>query len=157
MGFRFSEKVHKLHLKIKSSNSSLSHKYLHEPIRSGSIYFHETKSIMFSSRSDGGSRRLGTYVWECQNQTNRKRTVFNSLYRGHNGVLSVIGAVKSKEFKRLQIGIGRPTSRDPEDVANYVLQNFRKNERESLSAVFVKAEELLKKEKFLWIYLYCDI
>ena len=60
--------------------------------------------------------------------------------RGHNGVLSVIGAVGGKDFKRLQLGIDRPSSRNPEDVANYVLTNFSKVEREGLPKMFEKAE-----------------
>lgn len=70
------------------------------------------------------------------------------LVRGHNGVQSVIGAVGGKEFKRLQLGIGRPNSRDPEAVSNYVLQNFTKAERGGLEAMFQKGEELLKQDKF---------
>jgi PTH1 family peptidyl-tRNA hydrolase len=47
-------------------------------------------------------------------------------------VQSVIGAVGGKDFERLQLGIGRPNSRDPEAVSNYVLQNFTKAERGGL-------------------------
>lgn len=60
--------------------------------------------------------------------------------RGHNGVTSIIGALKGKEFKRLQLGIDRPASRQPEDVAKYVLQNFSKAEREGLTQMFIKGE-----------------
>ena len=60
--------------------------------------------------------------------------------RGHNGVLSVIGGVGGKDFKRLQLGIDRPVSRSPDDVANYVLQNLSKTEREGLPKMFQKAE-----------------
>ena len=60
--------------------------------------------------------------------------------RGHNGVSSVIGAMGGKNFRRLQLGIDRPKSREPEDVANYVLNNFPKAEREGLQKMFDKSE-----------------
>lgn len=37
--------------------------------------------------------------------------------------------MKTDDFKRLQLGIDRPNSRDPEIVANYVLTNFNSKER----------------------------
>jgi PTH1 family peptidyl-tRNA hydrolase len=46
--------------------------------------------------------------------------------RGHNGVISVVNILKSDNIRRLQFGINRPESRDPEAVANYVLSNFNK-------------------------------
>lgn len=70
-------------------------------------------------------------------------------FRGHNGVLSIIGAVGGNDFRRLQLGIDRPVSHQPDDVAKYVLCNFSKSEREGLAAMFVKAEQLLAKEKYI--------
>lgn len=72
-------------------------------------------------------------------------SIHMKLCRGHNGVTSVIGAVGGNDFKRLQLGINRPASRDPDDVARYVLSNFNKTEREELNAMFAKAEQLLVK------------
>ncbi len=40
---------------------------------------------------------------------------------GHKGVRSIIESLKSQEFPRLRIGIGRPVHADPED---YVLHDF---------------------------------
>lgn len=62
------------------------------------------------------------------------------LARGHHGVESVIEALRGNDFKRLQLGIGRPSSRDPDAVAKYVLSNFRNAEKEALLAMFKKAE-----------------
>ena len=38
--------------------------------------------------------------------------------------MAVLGG---KDFKRLQLGIDRPVSHDPDDVARYVLSNFNKS------------------------------
>lgn len=46
---------------------------------------------------------------------------------GHNGIKSLIEHLGTKEFKRLRIGIGRPSDRTP--IVNYVLQPFSKEER----------------------------
>ncbi|WP_249872212.1 aminoacyl-tRNA hydrolase [Oceanobacillus saliphilus] len=45
---------------------------------------------------------------------------------GHNGVRSTIDHLGTKEFKRVRIGVGRPTSSIP--VADYVLGSFPKEE-----------------------------
>jgi PTH1 family peptidyl-tRNA hydrolase len=42
--------------------------------------------------------------------------------RGQNGLKSIIEAFGGKnEFQRIRVGIGRPESREPKDVASYVL------------------------------------
>ena len=50
--------------------------------------------------------------------------------KGHNGLKSVISAFGGKQdcFSRVGIGIGRPESRDPEDVSRYVLSACRPHE-----------------------------
>lgn len=52
---------------------------------------------------------------------------------GHNGIKSVIKEFGMKEFKRYRIGIGRPTSRDPESVCRHVLGDFTNEELECLN------------------------
>ena len=59
---------------------------------------------------------------------------------GHNGVRSVIACLRSQEFARLRIGIGRPPH-PAADTAEYVLSCFRKNEREALDSVVEQACE----------------
>jgi PTH1 family peptidyl-tRNA hydrolase len=58
---------------------------------------------------------------------------------GHNGVKSLITHLGTKEFKRIRIGINRPS---PEgDVIDYVLKPFAKNEKEIVTdAVRLAAE-----------------
>jgi peptidyl-tRNA hydrolase, PTH1 family len=44
---------------------------------------------------------------------------------GHNGLKSVKQALGSADFARLRIGVGRPPTTDPDEVAAYVLSCFR--------------------------------
>jgi PTH1 family peptidyl-tRNA hydrolase len=43
---------------------------------------------------------------------------------GHNGLRSVAANLKSQEFLRLRVGVGRPGRGDPRPPAAYVLSNF---------------------------------
>jgi PTH1 family peptidyl-tRNA hydrolase len=52
---------------------------------------------------------------------------------GHNGLTSIIQQLKTQEFPRLRIGIGRPPGQM--DAADYVLQDFLKDEQEYLSEI----------------------
>lgn len=50
---------------------------------------------------------------------------------GHNGVLSIMSSLRSHEFIRFRIGVGRPDG----DGVRYVLGRFGKRESESLEKV----------------------
>jgi PTH1 family peptidyl-tRNA hydrolase len=43
---------------------------------------------------------------------------------GHNGLRSIAAHLKSQEFLRLRVGVGRPGRGDPRPPAAYVLSNF---------------------------------
>jgi PTH1 family peptidyl-tRNA hydrolase len=43
---------------------------------------------------------------------------------GHNGLRSVASALKTPEFLRLRIGVGRPERGDPSPIADWVLSPF---------------------------------
>lgn len=58
---------------------------------------------------------------------------------GHRGVESVIEALKSSEFSRLRIGIGRPTISPYIDVSEYVLSPFTETERKQVRQIIEKA------------------
>ncbi len=62
-------------------------------------------------------------------------------YGGHKGIQSIIHAIGSGDFPRIRVGIGRP----PEgmDAADYVLQPFDRNEKQSLGGVTAVAQEAL--------------
>lgn len=48
---------------------------------------------------------------------------------GHNGLRSTIDHLGTRDFKRLRVGIGRPTS--PMSIVDYVLGQFSKDQQES--------------------------
>jgi len=56
---------------------------------------------------------------------------------GHQGLRSIIDTLSSDEFARVKIGIGRPQKK--EDVVNYVLSNFSREEEESLIEIIARA------------------
>ncbi|MDO9087903.1 MAG: aminoacyl-tRNA hydrolase [Anaerolineaceae bacterium] len=53
---------------------------------------------------------------------------------GQKGIASIIQQLGSQQFNRVRIGIGRPSGRM--DPADYVLQNFPKQEEKELSFLF---------------------
>ncbi|CCH40627.1 Peptidyl-tRNA hydrolase [Wickerhamomyces ciferrii] len=63
--------------------------------------------------------------------------------RGHNGLKSIKGST-NKDFLRLGVGIGRPESRNPHDVAEYVLSPFTRKEK-------IKLEEQVVPEVLMTI------
>jgi len=56
---------------------------------------------------------------------------------GHNGVRSVVRSLGGEDFWRLKIGVGRPPERV--DPADYVLERFRKTERDAMDDVVMQA------------------
>jgi PTH1 family peptidyl-tRNA hydrolase len=52
---------------------------------------------------------------------------------GHNGIKSVMDHLKSDQFKRVRIGIGRPIDRD--QVVDYVLSKFTSSEMDTLENI----------------------
>lgn len=58
---------------------------------------------------------------------------------GHNGIKSLIARL-GPDFIRVRIGVGRPPAGYRGDVADFVLTNFRPEEREKLPQVLKNAE-----------------
>jgi PTH1 family peptidyl-tRNA hydrolase len=54
----------------------------------------------------------------------RVRVAAGGSAKGHNGLKSIIAGLGSDAFSRVRVGIGRPNSRDPLEVAQFVLDNF---------------------------------
>ena len=54
---------------------------------------------------------------------------------GHNGVLSIISALGTKDFARFRVGIGRPSHRSTDVGVRYVLGRFTKAESAKLEKV----------------------
>ncbi|MEN2766721.1 aminoacyl-tRNA hydrolase [Ornithinibacillus xuwenensis] len=62
---------------------------------------------------------------------------------GHNGIRSIIDHVGTKDFKRIRIGVGRPTS--PLSVVDYVLGSFYKEEQELVRQSIEKAADACER------------
>ncbi len=55
---------------------------------------------------------------------------------GHNGIKSIINEIKSDQFKRLRIGIGRKKDATSDEVIDYVLSPISLNDRTKLDVIF---------------------
>ena len=53
---------------------------------------------------------------------------------GHRGVRSISQHLQTKDFNRIRLGIGRPSTK--EEVSHFVLSNFSKTERDKLIVLF---------------------
>jgi PTH1 family peptidyl-tRNA hydrolase len=66
---------------------------------------------------------------------------------GHNGLRSIAQHLKTPEFMRLRIGVGRPGRGDPRPLADYVLSNFTaEDDPETLVSRAADAVERLDAE-----------
>jgi PTH1 family peptidyl-tRNA hydrolase len=66
---------------------------------------------------------------------------------GHNGLRSIAQHLKTPDFLRLRIGVGRPGRGDPRSPADYVLSNFDpEDDREDLVARAADVVETLDAE-----------
>jgi PTH1 family peptidyl-tRNA hydrolase len=66
---------------------------------------------------------------------------------GHNGLRSIARALRSPEFARLRVGVGRPERGDPRDVADFVLAPFEPHEdRDAIVARAADAVEAIVRD-----------
>jgi peptidyl-tRNA hydrolase, PTH1 family len=66
---------------------------------------------------------------------------------GHNGLRSIASHLKSQDFLRLRVGVGRPGRGDPRSPAAYVLSDFSpEDDPESIVARAADAVETLDAE-----------
>lgn len=117
-------------------------------------------SILYLIRSDGNYMNLSGEtlrpVWNALSKGIPNKTEQNSLthivlhdelslplgkvqlrvpgrsLRGHNGLKDILRLCSNVPHYKLAIGIGRPESHDPRDVADYVLSKFSPSELEIL-------------------------
>lgn len=60
---------------------------------------------------------------------------------GHNGIKSIISCLGTENFKRLKIGIGSPQNKN--DVIDFVIGKFRKEEWDSLEEAIKKSLNII--------------
>ncbi|CAK4033023.1 Peptidyl-tRNA hydrolase [Lecanosticta acicola] len=66
--------------------------------------------------------------------------------RGHNGLKSIKAHIGGRPFWRIGVGIGRPVSRESDDVARYVLKKMDANDKRAIEG---SVDEILGKLKGL--------
>ena len=67
------------------------------------------------------------------------RVKFGGSTAGHNGLNSLVSALRTPEFHRVRIGVGRPPGR--RDPIDYVLSPFSAREREELDVLLEDAAD----------------
>jgi PTH1 family peptidyl-tRNA hydrolase len=65
----------------------------------------------------------------------------NGGHAGHNGLRDIIANLGARDFYRLRVGVGRPSVGS---VADYVLSNPSKDDKERILQVFVLLEEYME-------------
>lgn len=58
---------------------------------------------------------------------------------GHNGLRSLVAALRAPDFVRVRVGIGRPPGR--QDPADFVLEPFRASERDDVAVLVEEAAD----------------
>jgi len=78
----------------------------------------------------------------------RVKIVQNSSSGGHNGIKDIEKNLKSKEYIRLKIGIGKSSQMDTKD---YVLSKFSEEEKKNLEEIYKKLENVINDFCFISI------
>jgi PTH1 family peptidyl-tRNA hydrolase len=72
------------------------------------------------------------------------RTRLGGGLAGHNGLKSIKAALGSPDFQRVRVGVGRPPTTDPDEVAAYVLGKFREP-RDAVQALVDSAADAVEQ------------
>lgn len=65
--------------------------------------------------------------------------------RGHNGLKSIMAVIGNTPFVRIGVGVGRPVSRQSDDVARYVLKKMDQNEKTAIDGSVEQLVAQLRK------------
>ena len=76
---------------------------------------------------------------DCELPVGRLRIRKSGRAGGHNGVSSLIDNLGTVDFPRIKIGVGKPDG--GQDLADYVLSPFKKDEMEELGEVLVRTKD----------------
>jgi PTH1 family peptidyl-tRNA hydrolase len=84
---------------------------------------------------------------ESDLEPGRLQTRLGGGLAGHNGLRSLAAHLKSQDFLRLRVGVGRPGRGDPRPLADYVLSDFEpEDDSEAIVARAADAVEMLALE-----------
>ena len=65
--------------------------------------------------------------------------------KGHNGLKSIKERLQGVAYTRIGVGIGRPESRVPDEVARYVLMKITSAERAKIDGAVGRVEDELRR------------
>jgi len=84
---------------------------------------------------------------ESDLELGRLQARFGGGLAGHNGLRSIAQHLKTQEFLRLRVGVGRPQRGDPRPLADYLLSDFEPaDDAESIVARATDAVETIDVE-----------
>jgi peptidyl-tRNA hydrolase, PTH1 family len=84
---------------------------------------------------------------ESDLELGRLQARFGGGLAGHNGLRSIAAHLKTQDFLRLRVGVGRPGRGDPRPLADYLLSDFEpEDDVEALVARAADAVESLDAE-----------
>jgi PTH1 family peptidyl-tRNA hydrolase len=84
---------------------------------------------------------------ETDLETGRLQARLGGGLAGHNGLRSIAQHLKTQDFLRLRVGVGRPGRGDPRSLADYVLSDFApEDDVEAIVARAADAVETLDTE-----------
>lgn len=78
-----------------------------------------------SSDEERSAARLVVLHDELESPLGKTKMKTGGSAKGHNGLKSCISALGEKGFMRIGVGIGRPESRDKDDVTRFVLRKIK--------------------------------
>ena len=123
------------------------------------------KAVVFFIKNKKDLKDLIVIYDDIDLPIGRMKISFNRSSGGHNGLGSIIKALKSEEFLRIRIGISPETPsgkiRKPKGekaVLNFLLGEFKKNELDELKKLSKKVAEVVEiifsegKEKAMSLY-----
>ncbi len=100
-------------------------------------YMNRSGAALATLKGDPGfdpARDLLVVVDETALPTGRFRLRAKGSAGGHNGLKSIEGALRSQDYARLRIGVG-PVPPDCDDLAEFVLDGFTREEADALRAL----------------------
>ena len=97
---------------------------------------HSGKFVVKHVKSKKAAEKLIVIYDDLDLPLGTMKISYNRGSGGHKGLESVIKALKTKEFIRIRIGIGKK-----KDVEKHILTEFKKSESEVLKKVFKKVAE----------------
>ncbi|MFC1870014.1 aminoacyl-tRNA hydrolase [Chloroflexota bacterium] len=64
---------------------------------------------------------------------------------GHKGINSIVASLRSPDFLRIRVGIGRPAAAEPseDDIISYVLNGFAPEEKQTINSVIPVVSEAI--------------